>query len=185
MNYREASRKAWIKIVLGIIISAPAVIILSSVFIKSVFYKVYLAEGSGNVLSDTYAMVVKRLMLIIYEQFPFTPQIWKITPTPDVVNLLTIRNLPFLFIYITIFIGSTFFWSGYKFKQKIRETKNYSGEEKIASTIIVEEAYLTKLRPPRREIDPKENSFWSTVRDTYILQIVIGIIVGGVLYILS
>jgi hypothetical protein len=185
MTDGEGSREAWLRMILGAILAAPAVIALLFVFLKLAVYKMFIAGSPEIALGETSARMIRKLLLLLYDQVPFTPQVWQLTPTPSADRLFMINNLLFLLIYIVLCAGFTFFWSGHRVRQQVKRARGDMGRGRMPDSTRRDELCSTKARLPTPEVHPAANSFLSTVRSTWLVQITIGMVITGTLYMLS
>ena len=128
---------------IGVVISVPAII--SSVV--SMLKMLYFRLDSGSQLSGMIARPFKALVSFIYENTQFLNVFWKISPTPNHLQISEIGNVYFIGIYFMVFVGFAFYSVGIKLSRRLDGIK-----EKIENQVIEESIKGNKARS-REEIE--------------------------------
>ncbi len=164
---------------IGVVISVPAII--SSVV--SMLKMLYFRLDSGSQLSGMIARPFKALVSFIYENTQFLNVFWKISPTPNHLQISEIGNVYFIGIYFMVFVGFAFYSVGIKLSRRLDGIK-----EKIENQVIEESIKGNKARS-REEIENSteipSTSIFSQVHQLYLAPIATGIIVAMLLKVLG
>lgn len=115
MNYKEARKKSLIMRLIGIAISVPTII--SS--IVSMLKMIYFQLDNGSQLGGMIARPFQNLVSFIYEHTQFLNIFWKISPTPNHLQLSEIGNIYFIGIYLMVFVGAAFYSAGAKLSRRL------------------------------------------------------------------
>ncbi len=164
---------------IGITISVPTII--SSVI--SMLKMIYFRLDNGSQLGGMIARPFQNLVSLVYEHTQFLNIFWKISPTPNHLQLSEIGNIYFIAIYLMVFVGAAFYSAGTKLSRRLDGIK-----EKIENQVLEESIKGEKARS-REEIENStkipSNSIFSQFHQLYLAPIITGIIVTVLLKILG
>lgn len=175
MNFKEARRKSINKRLLGVAISAPAIVSTSISLLKMIYFRL----DDGSQLGSVIARPFKAFVSWVYENTQFFDFFWEKSPTPDHLHPFQIENACFIFIYLMVFVGFAFFSSGAKLSRRLSEIN-----EKIENQLI-EESMKGEGARSRMEIEQStvvpSSSIFSQFHQLYLAPVVTGIVVAVLL----
>ena len=139
---------------------------------------IYFRLDNGSQLGGMIARPFQNLVSFIYEHTQFLNIFWKISPTPNHLQLSEIGNIYFIGIYLMVFVGAAFYSAGVKLSRRLDGIK-----EKIENQVLEESIKGEKARS-REEIENSTeiptSSVFSQIHQLYLAPVITGII-GAVL----
>ncbi|HBC3436696.1 TPA: yfeABCD locus regulator, partial [Vibrio parahaemolyticus] len=120
----------------------------------------------------------KNLVAFIYQNTEFLMIFWKNSPTPNHMHLAEPDNIPFIIIYLTIFVGLTFWGVGKQLSVRLRKIR-----KKIEDQII-EESVKGSVARTHSEIAETvyipNGGMFSNIHKLYVAPIIVAV-VGAIL----
>ncbi|HIF9374883.1 TPA: YniB family protein [Photobacterium damselae] len=174
MNFHEAKRKSILYRIVGFAIVVPCVVSTVISFLKMIYFRL----DYGSQLGSAFAAPFKNLVAFIYQNTEFLMIFWKNSPTPNHMHLAEPDNIPFIIIYLTIFVGLTFLGLGKQLSVRLRKIK-----KKIEDQII-EESVKGNVARTHSEIAetvyiPNSRMF-SNIHKLYVAPIIVTVL-GAIL----
>ncbi|OEE37079.1 yfeABCD locus regulator [Vibrio genomosp. F10 str. ZF-129] len=170
MNFQEAKKKSLIFRFVGAFIILPSVISTVISFLKMIYFRLDDGTRFGSALAQPF----KKAVYYIYENTDFLMFFWEKSPTPNHVNFEESQNVSFALIYLSVFIGITFWGVGSNLSCRLRVIR-----KKIEDQVIEESIRGTVARS-REEIShsvniPSEGMF-SNIHKLYLAPIIVAVI---------
>lgn len=173
MTYGEARKKILLKWLVGV----PVVVATSLSSAVSALKMFYFGLGSGDQLSNTIALPIKRFVYLVYENTHFLDVFWKHSPLPTPREPFTVSNIIFLAIYISIFFGMTLISSARSLSARLAKIDKETENE------LIRESVKGNAPRGRREIQeqgPASKPSWlSQFHTIYLAPIIVGIVVAA------
>ncbi len=166
-------KKAFIEIVIGMLIFFPSSISTVISFLKMFYFR--LSDGSR--FGEAIAAPFKTIVSSVYNYTtPWLDFFWNNSPTPDPQAISSSESISTFVIYGIIFIGMAFLASGKKKIKRIAEINDAIDKQMLKESI-------QGLRSrPRSEIEgsvemPKEN-FFTQFHTLYLAPIITGVVIA-------
>jgi len=172
MTYDEAKKKILIKWLVGV----PVVVVTSLSSAVSALKMFYFGLDSGDQLSNSIALSIKRAVYFIYENTHFLEFFWKRSPIPTLRELFPSSNIAFFIIYICIFFGMALVGSARSLSARLAEI------DKEIENKLIRESVKGNAPRKRKEIQEQVSvpkpSWLSQLHALYLAPIIAGVIVA-------
>ena len=182
MTYGEAQKEMWAKWFFGLLIAIPSALLLTIIILKTFYERFDGGDTMFGIVADRIANAVRHIIYNLSSQPWFPLWIWNNSPLPDTDDVLSVANLPFLMLYLAFFFGMSLFWSGNKIKEELRRAREYVRQRRMAASYGGAEHRPDGSINIRVQIDREETSLWAALRDKWLIPIIVGVIVGGLLF---
>ncbi len=135
---------------------------------------IYVLPWDQDDLSSLFANPIKGFITWVYEHTQLISFIWKIAPTPDIINWNTTENYFFAFLFCAIGIARVLFDSSRHLASRIKKTIEAAEEEIWKRGLLQESGYL-ELKPDllSLEIKLEQKDKWHTRPEGVILITII------------
>ncbi|HDO1316025.1 YniB family protein [Aeromonas veronii] len=174
MNFYEARKKSVIYRCVGLLIILPCVISTVVSFLKMIYFRLDDGSTFGSALAEPF----KNFVSFIYQKTEFLMFFWQKSPTPNHINLSEPDNIPFVFIYLAIFVGITFWGLGRELSYRLNKIR-----KKIEDQVI-EESIRGNLARSQSEITNavhiSSDGILASIHSLYIAPVVVTV-VGAIL----
>ncbi|MDA0149539.1 YniB family protein [Vibrio sp. LaRot3] len=174
MNFYEAKRKSILYRIVGFTIVVPCVVSTVISFLKMIYFRL----DDGSRLGSAFAAPFKNLVAFIYQNTEFLMIFWEKSPTPNHMHLAEPDNIPFIIIYLTIFVGLTFWGLGKQLSVRLRKIR-----KKIEDQII-EESVKGSVARTHSEIAETvyipNSGMFSNIHKLYVAPIIVAVL-GAIL----
>ncbi|CAB1261727.1 yfeABCD locus regulator [Vibrio cholerae] len=170
MNFYEAKRKSILYRVVGFTIVVPCAISTVISFLKMIYFRL----DDGSKFGSTFAAPFKNLVALIYQKTEFLMFFWKNSPTPNHIHLAESDNIPFILIYLTIFVGLTFWGLGKQLSVRLKNIR-----KKIEDQMI-EESVKGSVARTHSEIAETifvpNSGMFSNIHKLYVAPIIVAVV---------
>lgn len=174
MRYKEAKKKAYLKIGAGALISVISA--LSTAI--SIFRMIYFRLDDGTAIAGAVAQPFKVLVYQIYDHTRMLYWFWANSPVPNPQHYDDPQTIQFFVIYLAVFIGVVLCRSGKKLLARLAEIDRMIEDEMIAASL--RGATKRSKQELQNSADVSEPSIWSQGHSLYIAPIV-ATVIGGIL----
>lgn len=174
MNYQEAKTKSIMYKCIGALIILPSCISTVISFLKLVYFRI----DNGSQVGSFIAKILKKLVKLVYQQTDFLSFFWTNSPTPNHMNFYEPQNIPFILIYLAIFVGLTLWGMGMGLSRRLNKIRKKIEDQDI------EDAMKGRVRRTQaeivRSIDIPDNGLFSDAHKLYLAPIIVAV-VGSVI----
>ncbi|MBF7071336.1 YniB family protein [Aliarcobacter butzleri] len=167
MNYKQAKRKSYLKVIIGFILLLTGLI--SSII--SILKMLYSNISDGSVFGELIGDIFKKLIYLIYTNTKFLNFFWENCPTPNLNILIAKENMYFMFIYLLIFIGLAIYRTGLILATNLRNIDKRLENELIINNIRQKKEEESKIN---------DSSTLSQLHQLYMAPLIVTVI-GGIL----
>ena len=174
MNYQEAKKKSLIYRLVGALIVIPSVISTNISFLKMIYFRLDDGTQFGSVLAQPF----KKIVTYVYQNTEFLSLFWDHSPTPNHMNIPEPQNITFILIYLTVFVGITFWGAGSSLSLRLRKIRKKI-EDQVIEESIKGSAARTHAEISEAVVIPSGGMF-SEVHKLYLAPIIVTVI-GAIL----
>ena len=174
MNFQEAKKKAILYKFVGALIVIPSGISTIISFLKMVFLRLDNGSQFGSLIARPFKLAVK----YIYQHTDFLNFFWINSPTPNQMKLSETDNIYFFIIYLTIFIGLTFWGKGVGLSRRLKLIRK-KVEDQVIEESIQGRVTRTQAEIVNSIVVPNDGKF-SDFHKLYLAPVVVAV-VGSIL----
>ncbi|WP_217540697.1 YniB family protein [Vibrio metschnikovii] len=174
MNFYEAKRKSILYRLIGFTIVVPCAISTVISFLKMIYFRL----DDGSKFGSAFSAPFKNLVALIYQKTEFLMFFWENSPTPNHMHIAEPNNIPFILIYLTIFIGLTFWGVGNQLSARLKNIRKKIEDQMIEES-VKGSAARTHSEITETVFVPNSGMF-SSVHKLYVAPIIVAV-VGAIL----
>ncbi|MCP4614403.1 MAG: yfeABCD locus regulator [Planctomycetes bacterium] len=176
MSYSNHLAESRAKRALGLFIGLIAATSLIISLLKYLYFRI----DDGTRLGSAVATPFKNLVAGIYEQTQFLSPFWKLSPVPDLQDVLSGGNVAFLLTYVLLFVGLALKASGDSLAKRLSKIRNQIENQLIKESVRGE--YARSRIEIEESIQISDSSIFHEAERLYLAPIATAIIAGVILH---
>ncbi len=174
MNFQEAKKKYLLYRLIGVLIIVPSVISTVISFLKMIYFRL----DDGTQFGFALAQPFKKMVAYVYQNTDFLVLFWENSPIPNHMNIPEPQNIPFILIYLTVFVGIAFWGTGTGLSRRLRKIRKKI-EDQVIEESIKGSAARTHAEISETVVIPS-NGMFSETHKLYLAPIIVTVI-GAIL----